>query len=117
MTTILHITTLVDWQQAQLSDSYHHPSLDSEGFIHCSLPQQVVKTANRFFSHSQNLILLFIESEQVKAEIRYEFGELDELFPHIYGRLNIDAVYQVINFEPGENGCFELPVEVADLMN
>ncbi|MGM3306987.1 DUF952 domain-containing protein [Anabaena sp. WFMT] len=56
--------------------------------------------------NQHNLVLLFIETEQVQAEIRYEVAEENELFPHIYGALNIDAVYQIIDFIPREDGFF-----------
>ncbi|WGV26876.1 DUF952 domain-containing protein [Halotia branconii] len=115
MNTIFHITQRQQWEQANLIGSYRGDTLDSEGFIHCSQANQIVKVANRFFPNQSGLVLLAIDSNQVQAEIRYEAAEIGELFPHIYGALNIDAVYQVINFEPQENGFFELPPEVTDL--
>jgi uncharacterized protein (DUF952 family) len=32
-----------------------------------------------------------------------------ELFPHIYGPLNLDAVVQVIEFAPDSDGYFRMP--------
>ncbi len=115
MNTILHITQRQQWDTAKLIGSYRADSLDNEGFIHCSRLTQIVKVANRFFKHQKDLVLLFIDSEKVQAEIREEEAEIGELFPHIYGELNIDAVYQVIDFAAGEDGFFELPQEVVDL--
>lgn len=60
------------------------------------------------FFNQKELVLLLIDSDKVQAEIRYEEAEIGELFPHVYGELNIDAVYQVIDFETGEDGFFEL---------
>lgn len=115
MNTILHITKRQQWEQAKNLGTYRANSLDSEGFIHCSKSTQILKVAKRFFDNQKELVLLFIDSEKVQAEIRYEPAEIGELFPHIYGELNIDAVYQVIDFEAGEDGLFELPQEVIDL--
>lgn len=115
MNTILHITKRQQWEQAKNLGTYRADSLDSEGFIHCSRSTQILKVAKRFFDNQKELVLLFIDSEKVQAEIRYEPAEIGELFPHIYGELNIDAVYQVIDFEAGEDGLFELPQEVIDL--
>ncbi|WP_414754940.1 DUF952 domain-containing protein [Anabaena sp. CCY 9910] len=114
MNTILHIAKRQQWEQAKNVGSYHADSLDAEGFIHSSQATQILKVANRFFHHQTELVLLFIDADQVKPEIRYEAADGD-LFPHIYGELNLDAVYQVIDFEPGENGLFELPPEVVSL--
>lgn len=110
MTTILHITQRKQWEQSKLLGTYEGDTLDSEGFIHCSTSRQIIKVANTFFPHQKGLVLLFINSEKVHAAIRYE-GVEAELFPHIYGALNVDAVFKVIDFEPGEDGLFLLSVE------
>ncbi|WP_370588448.1 DUF952 domain-containing protein [aff. Roholtiella sp. LEGE 12411] len=114
-TTIFHITQRQQWQQAKNIAIYRGDTLDTEGFIHCSKAGQIVKVANIFFPNQQDLILLFVDSDKVEPEIRYEEAEIGELFPHIYGELNIDAVYKVIDFEAREDGLFELPQEVVDL--
>ncbi|MBD2086365.1 DUF952 domain-containing protein [Trichocoleus sp. ST-U3] len=113
MSIILHITKREQWEEAKLTKKYCGDTLESEGFIHCSTPEQVINVANSFFHSQSGLVLLCLESEAVEAEIRYE--ALDgERFPHIYGALNINAVVQVLDFSPGEDGCFKLPPEIAD---
>lgn len=111
MNNIIHITKRQEWERAKNIGIYRAESLESEGFIHCSKATQITKVANRFFRNQTELVLLFIDADKVKAEIRYEMAD-GELFPHIYGELNLDAVYEVIDFEPGEDGLFELPLEV-----
>ncbi len=113
MNIILHITQREQWKQAKLVQAYRGDTLDTEGFIHCSTPLQVIKVANNFFPGQQGLLLLCIDSDKVQAEIRYE--GLEELFPHIYGPLNIDAVFKVLDFEPDEDGLFKMPPEITDL--
>lgn len=113
MPSILHITRLPQWRQAQLEGYYCGDTLATQGFIHCSTSAQIVKVANTFFSHQPELILLCIDPQRVQAEIKYEESEPGELFPHIYGSLNIDAVVMVIEFAPGTNGKFELPTQFA----
>ncbi len=115
MTTILHITKPEEWEQAKLVGMYRGDTLEFEGFIHCSTAKQVIKVANNFFHNQKGLVLLCIDSNKVKAEIRYEGVEGEELFPHVYGALNIDAVFKVVGFEAGEDGKFVLPQEVRDL--
>ncbi|BAY09926.1 DUF952 domain-containing protein [Calothrix sp. NIES-2098] len=115
MKNILHITQAEQWEQAKINGNYRADSLDTEGFIHCSELSQIVKVANSFFRNQKGLVLLFINADKIKAEIRYEEAEIGELFPHIYGELNIDAVFQVIDFKSGEDGLFELPLEVVNL--
>ncbi len=55
-------------------------------------------------------MLLVIDTDKVDAEIIYENLEGgDQLFPHIYGHLNCDAVVKVVDFEPDADGYFALP--------
>ena len=99
---ILHIAEREAWYEAQASGSYGADSLKSEGFIHCSKPGQINAVANRYFQGRTDLVLLHIESDRVSAEIRYENLEGgEELFPHIYGPLSLDAVIKTADFAPG----------------
>jgi uncharacterized protein (DUF952 family) len=108
MNTIYHIAQNHQWENAKQTETYQTDSLKTEGFIHCSTIQQVIKTANRFFANQKGLVLLCINCDKVKCDIRYEGADGDE-FPHIYGELNIDAVHQVLDFEAGDDGFFLLP--------
>lgn len=107
---ILHIAEKPDWEQAQSSGIYQAPSLEEEGFIHCSTVEQVLGPANTMFHGRQGLLLLVIDPERVKEEIVFEdCYESGEAFPHIYGALNLEAVVQAIPFPPQADGSFILP--------
>ena len=103
--TLLHICPAPDWREAQEAGEYRAASLDSEGFIHCSTPAQVAATANRFYHGRHGLVLLVIDPSRLGPEVRYEAAD-GSLFPHLYGLLNLDAVVEVQEFEPDENGTF-----------
>jgi len=90
-------------------------TLDSQGFIHCSTIQQIVKVANALFLAQKGLVLLWIAANKVQSEIRYEGAGSEELYPHIYGPLNVNAVVKVSDFEPAKNGEFLLPKEITDM--
>ena len=110
MATIFHITKREEWELAKQEGVYRAPSLATEGFIHCSTAEQVVRTANRLFAGQMGLVLLEIDTEQVKPEIRYENCEGgQEQFPHIYGPLDVKSVSRVLTFEPGADGRFAMP--------
>lgn len=111
---IYHITPRADWKQAKTAGVYTADSLNTEGFIHCSTEEQVIGTANFLFRGQQDLILLQIDTEKLTAEVRFESPpESDTKFPHIYGPLNLDAVIEVLNFPPREDGTFSLPPELT----
>ncbi len=109
METILHITRREQWEYAQHAGSYHGDTLDTEGFIHCSTPHQVVRVADARFRGQHGLVLLCVDPARVRPEIRYEPAEDAERFPHIYGPLNTNAVIAVLGFEPDPDGGFALP--------
>ena len=117
MNVTCHITTRAQWQQAQRAGSYRADTLDTEGFIHCSTPAQVVRVANALFHAQAGLVLLCIAPEKLQAELRYESPApgATELFPHLYGPLNLDAVVEVVDFPLRADGSFTLPPQVAAL--
>lgn len=93
---IFHIATLADWSAALESGEYRTStlgrSLDEEGFIHASRPEQVAPTYQRFYNRYDGpLTLLTIETDLLTSPWREdEVG--NETFPHIYGPLNLVAV-------------------------
>jgi uncharacterized protein (DUF952 family) len=114
MNNIIHITQRLQWSAAQQLGTYRGDTLDSEGFIHCSTLVQLVGSANRFFKNQQDVVILVIDCDRVQPEIRYEGGDVNNLFPHIYGELNIDAVVQAIDWAAEPGGSFSLPPELSN---
>jgi uncharacterized protein (DUF952 family) len=111
---ILHIAKAGDWKEALVKGEYETGSLKSDEFIHCSLPEQIIDIANSNFRNEKGLVLLCIDSSKVKAEIKLECGGLQD-YPHIYGKLNLDAVIKTFPFEPDCNGNFTLPQEIKEI--
>jgi uncharacterized protein (DUF952 family) len=109
-TFILHILPREAWQQAQAAGLYEPPSLQTEGFIHCSTAEQVAGTADRYFRGQHDLLLLHIDVTQLAADVLYELAPgTQRYFPHIYGALNLDAVARAEPFETDINGLFQPP--------
>ena len=112
---ILHITTREAWEQAKQAGAYRGDTLDTEGFIHCSTVAQLIGVANARFRGRMDLILLVIDTGTLTPEVRWEAAEHGELFPHIYGPLNVEAVLKVLTLEPGADGRFAFPEHVAEV--
>ncbi len=118
---ILHILHRPEWEDAVRHDSYRPPSLDSEGFIHCSKINQVVDTANIFFPAATDLLLLRIDERKLAAPLKFEAPVVPgdarprASFPHIYGPLNLDAVVDVLEFLCSPDGSFQLPAALRNL--
>ncbi len=90
---IYHITTQAEWENAKQLGFYEAPSLHSEGFIHCSEASQVAGVLQRYFSGKGPLVKLTIDGDRLHARMQRDFSvSLNEHFPHIYGRINLDAI-------------------------
>ncbi len=90
---IYHVTSSKKWNDALAKGSYEAPSLHTEGFIHLSTKEQVAGVLQRYYSGKNDLVLLHIEEDKIIAPLKYELApSVNEMFPHIYGALNIDAV-------------------------
>src|SRR5207245_71648 len=61
-------------------------TLAEEGFIHASTATQVPVVADAYYRDAPDLVLLVIDTERVRPELRYEQvpGQPDP-YPHIYG--------------------------------
>jgi len=112
---IVHIVRRSEWMLALGRRTYAPDSLRSEGFIHCSTLAQVIDTANRFYRGQQDLVVLCIEESRLTAELKYEAPAMPrdeaahELFPHLYGELNVEAVERVVELPCEADGTFQLP--------
>lgn len=93
---IYHVVTEANWQKAMQQGFYEAESLAKEGFIHTSKAEQVAGVLERYYKNESNLLLLHIDETKLTAPLKYELApSVNEAFPHIFGRLNLDAVVEV----------------------
>ena len=93
---IYHVVTEINWQNAVQQGFYEAGSLALEGFIHTSKAEQVRGVLGRYYEGQKDLLLLHIDETKLTAPLKYELApSVNEEFPHIYGRLNLDAVIKV----------------------
>jgi uncharacterized protein (DUF952 family) len=108
MATIVRISERWQWQRVQQEGFYTDDSLEAEGFIHTSELHQVIEVANYLYRGQQDLVLLFIDTDKLTSEVRYEQLGTDEPFPHVYGLVNVEAVVSVVDFPTDTRGFFHL---------
>lgn len=96
---IHHLAEAAHWQRALSTGDYRQSTLgrtlEDEGFIHCSTPQQVAGVLSRFYStHAGDLVLLTIDPDRLTSPLQWDVANpaTGEQFPHIYGPLTPDAV-------------------------
>ncbi len=93
MELIYHLTFKDAWESARPTGEYAAPSLADEGFIHCSkdIPQ-LLRVAARLYPGEDRLLVLDVDLEKLTAPLKNEPSRSGEIYPHIYGKLNADAV-------------------------
>jgi uncharacterized protein (DUF952 family) len=107
---IYHIAAWEAWDEALRNGRYAADSLETDGFIHLSGADQVIRVANVLFPGRTDLVLLVVDPDRLSAEMRYENTEGgDERFPHLYGALEVAAVVDTLAFRPAADGTFSLP--------
>jgi ribosomal-protein-serine acetyltransferase len=115
---IYHITSRDAYEAARAKGIYRTLSLQQEGFIHLSANHdQVERVANAIYRGQDGLVILVVDPALLRSELRYEPPDTSipaehntgELFPHLYGPLNLDAVVDVVAFPANSDGTFALP--------
>lgn len=94
---IYHIATSDDWNLHLTNTNYEPHAFSKEGFIHCSTKDQVQGVLQRYYSNVKNLMLLHIDESKLTALLKYEEATNGELFPHVFGPINKDAIVTVEN--------------------
>ena len=98
---IFHCSLLTDWQAAQAAGEYtistRGRTLAQEGFIHAAYADQVDGVLSRFYADvTEPMVLLRIDPDRLGVPVVPERPPgADELFPHVYGPVPVDAVVEV----------------------
>ena len=88
---IFHIVLPEVWKAFD-TDLYRHASLETEGFIHSSFAEQFDAVISRYYSGVPRVIVLEIETEKLMSRTLKEPSTNNEIYPHIYGPINRDAI-------------------------
>lgn len=101
-----HLVPEEVWDQQKFERSYAPERFDDEGFIHCTdTLEELIAVGNRYYRDDpRTFLVLAIDCEQVEAAVIYE--DEQRQFPHIYGRLNAEAVLSAQPVERALDGTF-----------
>ncbi|MGI8812774.1 MAG: DUF952 domain-containing protein [Pyrinomonadaceae bacterium] len=97
---IYHIVLPEVWERVQGRASYQAASLQTEGFIHCSYSNQLDDVIARYYSSAEKILVLKLDTEKLRSKLVEEPSTGGEIYPHLYGRLNFDAVAEVKERQP-----------------
>ncbi len=105
MALLQHIMTPEGWARFQAEGTSEQSSRDvtlaEEGFIHCSYPEQLEATIDRFYADLPELVIVTLDPDLIEAEVKEEPAADGSLFPHVFGALPIGAVVDVSHRRPG----------------
>ena len=107
MAIIYHLVPESHWDSAKSEREYRAESLAMEGFIHCSKDHaQALSVANRLYGDRSDMLVLEVETERLASPLKHEPSRSGEIYPHIYGPLNTDAVIGVLKLQIDRDGRF-----------
>ncbi len=107
---IYKITPASAWREAERQGVYRgSPDDNRDGFIHFSTASQVAETARKHYHGQTGLFLVAIDAEALGDALRWERSRNDELFPHLYGELDLGAVVEILDLRARSDGGHDVP--------
>jgi len=97
------------WREAERAGVYCGSADDArDGFIHFSTAAQLEETLRRHFAGQGALFLIAVDAGLLGEELRWERSRHDQLFPHLYGKLDLGAVIAVTALTMRADGTYDL---------
>jgi uncharacterized protein (DUF952 family) len=107
---IYKISSASAWREAERQGVYRGSADDvRDGFIHFSLPSQVAETVRKHFFGRTGLFLIEVDADRLGDALRWEPSRNEELFPHLYGELDLGAVVAVRDLHARSDGYHDIP--------
>ncbi|OFX02354.1 MAG: glutathione S-transferase [Alphaproteobacteria bacterium RIFCSPHIGHO2_12_FULL_63_12] len=105
---VYKLLTEEDWLAAEVS-GVTATALDlADGYVHLSTGSQVRETARRHYSGHPRVRLLRFRLDGL-GDVRWETSRGGDLFPHLYGPLEITRAEAAIWLKPGPDGAPLIP--------
>lgn len=97
------------WREAERQGVYRGSADDArDGFIHFSTAAQLEGTARKHFFGQTGLYLVEVDADALGAALRWERSRDNELFPHLYGELDLGLVLRVISMRTRSDGDHDI---------
>ncbi|WP_428134811.1 DUF952 domain-containing protein [Bradyrhizobium sp.] len=102
------------WREAERQGTYRGSAHDMrDGYIHFSTAAQVRETARKHFFGQTGLFLIAVDADALGEALRWEPSRHDELFPHLYGELDLGAVAAIMDLRARADGSHDVPELVS----
>lgn len=114
MSTIYKVCPAPAWREAERQGAFRGSADDRrDGFIHFSTASQVAGTVAKHFAGQTGLFLIAIDADALGEALKWEPSRGGELFPHLYGELDIGAVIQILDLRTRSDGSHDIPELVS----
>jgi len=113
---IFHLALSDDWAAAQESGVYAMSTrgitVAEERFVHCSLAEQVLGVASRFYADVDEVVVLHLDRARLEPDLVFEAPApgIDELFPHVYRPIPLDAINATTVWRRGPGAWADPPL-------
>jgi uncharacterized protein (DUF952 family) len=108
--TIYKISPASAWRDAERQGVYRGSADDRrDGYIHFSTASQVAETARKHYFGQTGLFLIAVDADALGDALRWEPSRNDELFPHLYGELDLGAVTAILDMRARSDGYHDIP--------
>lgn len=113
MSLIYKISPAPAWREAEALGRFTGAPVDvADGFIHFSTAAQVRETAKKHFHGQADLLLAAIDADRLGPALTWEPSRGGQLFPHLYGALEMSAVVWVRDLPLDEAGDHRFPEDL-----
>ena len=108
--TIYKICPASSWREAERHGVYRGSADDArDGFIHFSTAAQLAETVKKHYFGQAGLFLIAVDADALGDALRWEPSRGGDLFPHLYGELDLGAVTAVLDLRARSDGGHDIP--------
>ncbi len=109
MRTTFHLVAEPAWAASDTGQPYRHPSLEEEGFIHCTDGADNLRdTANRYYRNDPRpFVALTVDLDATGSPWRIDTP--GKPYPHVYGPIDRRSILAVQPVPRTSDGAFLAP--------
>ena len=110
-TTAYKVLTQAEMDALEADGSFAGAPVDlADGYIHLSTAEQLTQTVDKHFAGQDDLHIVAVDLDALADAVRWEESRGGQSFPHLYGKLALDAVVAYSPLERDDARRVRLPV-------